>query len=1151
MLSPRPTICRNFAGEYWIAAVESGQGYVKGTSPDQHGAEAWGTRTVSITVNLCSANGGHDACAGDEYCDRDGKCWNCGSCAQAFDAFDMFCPDKCGGPTTYIVGNTIPNITEIDASGAVRDVVRPGCSRYDQLVTHPAGQRFRFLADELGTSNLMTTRLSAKLLLLVQQMDLVDGLAGLEVWVTAAYRSPPSTVENVTLHHEGRAALITLGTADRTAERMVLFMATCGATGFDFVEFRSHSLVYVSVVQDTCTTPVDLMFLLDASGSIDSPMSGGEQGTFTEKVLGFVQEVIPYFALGAGDNASRIGVATFSEVATLHAALSTYSDPAALSTHVAGIPYDSRGTFTSLGLELIRDDMMNETNGLRPLSAGVSRVLIVVTDGVSTSGYEPAYDAGLIQSENVNIFAMGVGNGIDVSQLHDMASSADNVYEIKSFARVIDIVAAISSKACDAPAVLTAGEQTTTTVNDCEIKYFRPECPATSGSTLQITVTAITGSVEVYVALTSSHPGPFNYDFKDDSTDVEKLIFVDREDGLSGNVVVAVKGTSSGVNSFTLDVWSDIFRGETLHIDTWPEITAAGTQIYAPPLTFTGSSNGATTTAALATTASTARPASTNVRLVGGASMYEGRVEVLVGGTWGTVCDDSWGTADAQVICAELGFSGGAARIQATFGQGLGAILFDDVQCAGYEDTVHDCPKSTIHNCAHSEDASVVCAAPVAATTAASGLPTDYQYSIQSGNEHGDFDIDPATGIVSIGPGGLDFETTEVYVLRISGVNLNQPCLSGFMDLRINVGDVNDNHPDLFPPLDGEGNSVALPAQIEVSEATPSGSLVLQIRAVDPDGVLSYELQHLDANRRRQDALPAFRINPQTGAMYTATALDYETRENYMMTVTVSDNGIPTPFTVSGNVSVTLLPAYCAVGTFSLAGTGTYPCDSLEACTDAQYETAAPTRTSNRVCASLTAPCALGDSYETVAATETSDRVCTQQPTCSEAQYERIAPTLTTARSCSSLTDCSDDEYQTAAPTLSSNRVCAELSFCTANADGTGTYEARAATANTDRLCRSLTQCADAEYEIIAATATSDRTCAAQTECNATTMFQSAAPTATRRRHRRTFALGHRPGSTTDCPGNTKNPLSTVATVPPSPWHPQPWPQFQRLWPLR
>ena len=122
-------------------------------------------------------------------------------------------------------------------------------------------------------------------------------------------------------------------------------------------------------------------------------------------------------------------------------------------------------------------------------------------------------------------------------------------------------------------------------------------------------------------------------------------------------------------------------------------------------------------------------------------------MEVCINDQWGTVCDDSWDTTDATVICKQLGYAytgseltemcsmsdliknqlflplillffyltllciGGRAYSNAYFGTGSGPIFLDDIQCSSSSEELLQCFSSPIlsHNCLHSADAGVGC----------------------------------------------------------------------------------------------------------------------------------------------------------------------------------------------------------------------------------------------------------------------------------------------------------------------------------------------------------------------------------------------------------------------------------------------------------
>ncbi|XP_035758004.1 scavenger receptor cysteine-rich type 1 protein M130-like [Egretta garzetta] len=107
----------------------------------------------------------------------------------------------------------------------------------------------------------------------------------------------------------------------------------------------------------------------------------------------------------------------------------------------------------------------------------------------------------------------------------------------------------------------------------------------------------------------------------------------------------------------------------------------------------------------------------TRFRLVNGSTACEGRVEVEVLGTWGTLCAPRWDLSDAHVLCRHLncGFAESIPR-GGHFGRGTGPVWKDSFHCEGTEAHLRQCPMTALgaSPCSHENDAGVICSEFVA-----------------------------------------------------------------------------------------------------------------------------------------------------------------------------------------------------------------------------------------------------------------------------------------------------------------------------------------------------------------------------------------------------------------------------------------------------
>ena len=111
------------------------------------------------------------------------------------------------------------------------------------------------------------------------------------------------------------------------------------------------------------------------------------------------------------------------------------------------------------------------------------------------------------------------------------------------------------------------------------------------------------------------------------------------------------------------------------------------------------------------------------IRLAGGSTGFEGRVERYYAGSWGTVCDTGWDLNNAKVVCRQLGLGGAVRATTGTFfGRGTGGTILSSVDCTGSETALGWCLHSGWNSRSCSQAAGVVCEGMVWQLSISTGL---------------------------------------------------------------------------------------------------------------------------------------------------------------------------------------------------------------------------------------------------------------------------------------------------------------------------------------------------------------------------------------------------------------------------------------------
>uniref|UniRef100_A0A0B7AC05 VWFA domain-containing protein n=1 Tax=Arion vulgaris TaxID=1028688 RepID=A0A0B7AC05_9EUPU len=185
-----------------------------------------------------------------------------------------------------------------------------------------------------------------------------------------------------------------------------------------------------------CTKALDIIFALDASGSI------GDDNWVVQQ--DYVARVVNHFTVSR--SAAQFGALTFGNDAVLLFRLNTYSSKESITKAVVSANYTKGLTYTNKAFNAIyQNQLFSTASGGR---ANVPDIVVVITDGAATESEATIASANRLKQAGIRIIPVGISPSANAAELASIASNTKEAVLVGDFELLDYIEQSLTSILC-------------------------------------------------------------------------------------------------------------------------------------------------------------------------------------------------------------------------------------------------------------------------------------------------------------------------------------------------------------------------------------------------------------------------------------------------------------------------------------------------------------------------------------------------------------------------------------------------------------------------------------------------------------------------------------------------------------------------------